>query len=185
MSKIISPEAIISYPHIFEPTIPPMATKPVYSCVLVFEKDADLTEMKKLAHEVAKEKFGNKTESLLRDGKLRMPFRTDGLEEKGYPAGSCFMNTKNEHRPDVVSVYPGPDGRPTTIDDPAQIYSGCKVKASLRCYAYDVQGNKGVAFALGNLQKIADGERLDGRKRGADEFTADLSAKPADLSDLV
>ena len=185
MSKVISPEAIISYPHIFEPTIPPMATEPVYSCVLVFSKDADLAEMKKIALEVAKEKFGNKTDSLIRDGKLRMPFRTDGLEEKGYPEGSCFMNVKNKQRPDVVSIYPGPDGRPMSIDDPAQLYSGCKVKASLRAYAYDVSGNKGVSFALGNLQKLADGERLDGRKRGADEFAADLSAKPADLSDLV
>lgn len=185
MSKVISPAAILSYPHIFEPTIPPMATDPVYSCVLVFPKEADLSEMKTIALEVAKEKFGTKTDTLIRDGKIRMPFRTDGLEEKGYPEGSCFMNVKNKNPIDVVSIYAGPDGKPTRITDSSQLYSGCKVRASLRAFAYDVSGNKGVSFALGNMQKLADGERLDGRKRAEDEFEADLSAKPADLSDLV
>lgn len=185
MSKVITPEAIISYPHIFEPTIPPMATDPVYSCVLVFPKDSDISEMKKVVMDVATEKFGAKTQSLIRDGKIRMPFRTDGIDEKGYPDGSCFMNVKSKERPGVVSIYAGPDGKPTPITDSTQVYSGCKVRASVRAYAYDVSGNKGVAFALGNIQKLADGQRLDGRKRAEDEFDADLSAKPADLSDVV
>jgi hypothetical protein len=185
MSKVITPEAILSYPHLFEPTIPPMATEPVYSCVLVFEKNTDISDLKAAALEVAKEKFGNKTEALLRDGKLRMPFRTDGIMEKGYPEGSVFMNVKNKSAPGIVSIYAGADGKPAPITDPSQLYSGCKVRASVRAYAYDVTGNKGVAFALGNIQKLSDGERLDGRVRAEDEFTADLSAKPADLSDLV
>jgi hypothetical protein len=46
-----------------------------------------------------------------------------------------------------------------------------------------VNGNNGVAFSLGNLQKIKDGPRMDGRLSAADEFTAE--AKPtADISDL-
>jgi hypothetical protein len=31
---------------------------------------------------------------------------------------------------------------------------------------YDTNGNKGVSFGLNNLQKIAEGERIDGRTRG-------------------
>ena len=183
-TKVISPAAILSYPHLFEPNLPPGAAEPVYSCALIFEKGTDLGELKKAALAAATEKFGNKAEALIRDGKLRMPFRTDG-EEKGYPEGSIFMNVKNKSKPGIVSVYPGPDGKPTTIDDPAQIYAGCKVRVSLRAYAYDVSGNKGVAFSLNNLQKLADGDRLDGRVKAADEFDADLSAKPADLADLL
>lgn len=184
MSKVISPQAVLSYPHLFEPNLPPGATEPVYSCALVFEKGTDLAELKKAALAAATEKFGNKAEGLIRDGKLKMPFRTDA-EDKGYPAGSIFMNVKNKSKPGIVSTYPGPDGKPTSIEDPSAIYAGCKVRASLRAYAYDVSGNKGVAFSLGNLQKLADGDRLDGRKRAEDEFEADLSAKPADLDDIL
>ena len=95
------------------------------------------------------------------------------------------MNVKNKSKPGIVSIYAGADGKPTSIEDPAQIYAGCKVRASLRAYAYDVSGNKGVAFSLGNLQKLADGERLDGRVKAADEFEADLSVAPADLEDIL
>jgi hypothetical protein len=150
----------------------------------VFEKGTDLAELKKAALAAATEKFGAKAEGLIRDGKLKMPFRNDG-EEKGYPEGSVFMNVKNKAKPGIVGIYPGADGKPLPIDDPAQIYAGCKVRASLRAYAYDVSGNKGVAFSLGNLQKMADGDRLDGRVRATDEFEADLSVKPADLADLL
>lgn len=184
MTKVITPQATLSYPHLFEPNTPPGAAEAVYSCALVFEKGTDLGELKKAALAAATEKFGNKAEALIRDGKLRMPFRNDGAE-KGYPDGSVFMNVKNKSKPGIVSIYPGPDGKPQVIDDPAQIYAGCKVRASLRAYAYDVSGNKGVAFSLGNLQKLADGERLDGRVKAEDEFDADLSAKPADLDDLL
>ncbi|CAB4121436.1 Protein of unknown function DUF2815 [uncultured Caudovirales phage] len=184
MTKVISPQAVLSYPHLFEPNLPPGATEPVYSCALVFEKGTDLSELKKAALAAATEKFGNKAEGLIRDGKLKMPFRNDA-EDKGYPAGSIFMNVKNKSKPGIVSTYPGQDGKPTAIDSPDQVYAGCHVRASLRAYAYDVSGNKGVAFSLGNLQKLADGDRLDGRKRAEDEFEADLSAKPADLDDLI
>lgn len=184
MSKVISPSAILSYPHLFEPNTPPGATEAVYSCALIFEKGTDLGELKKAALAAAQEKFGNKAEALIRDGKLRLPFRNDG-EDKGYPEGSTFMNVKNKVKPGIVSIFPGPDGKPSPITDEAQVYAGCKVRASLRAYAYDVSGNKGVAFSLGNLQKLADGERLDGRKKAEDEFEADLSAKPAELDDLL
>lgn len=184
MTKVITPQAILSYPHLFEPNLPPGATEPVYSCALVFEKGTDLSELKKAALAAAQEKFGNKAEALIRDGKLRLPFRND-VEEKGYPSGSVFMNVKNKAKPGIVSTYPGPDNKPTPIDDPSAMYAGCKVRASLRAYAYDVSGNKGVAFSLGNIQKLADGDRLDGRVKAEDEFSADLSAKPADLDDIL
>lgn len=184
MTKVISPAAVLSYPHLFEPNTPPGAAEAVYSCALVFEKGTDLGDLKKAAMAAATEKFGAKAEALMRDGKLKLPFRTDA-EDKGYPEGSVFMNVKNKVQPGIVSVFPGPDGKPQAITDPGQVYAGCKVRASLRAYAYDVSGNKGVAFALGNLQKLADGSRLDGRKRAEDEFEADLSAKPADLDDIL
>ena len=95
MSKVITPEAIISYPHVFEPQTPPGASEPVYSCCLVFPDGTDMSELKATAAAVAKEKWGDKTKSLMEGGKIRMPFRNDG-EEKGYPEGSVFMNVKSK-----------------------------------------------------------------------------------------
>lgn len=182
MSKVITPEAIISYPHIFEPQTPPGASEPVYSCALVFADDVDTTDMKATVLAVAKEKWGDKTKDMMKAGKIRLPFREDGVE-KGYPEGSTFINVKSKQQPGVVSIYADENGKPAIINDPSAIYPGAVVKASLRAYAYDVNGNKGVAFALGNLQKIKDGPRMDGRLSAADEFTAE--AKPtADISDL-
>jgi hypothetical protein len=56
------------------------------------------------------------------------------------------------------------------------------VRASLRAFAYDTNGNKGVSFGLNNIQKLGEGQRLDGRKAATDEFDADLSQAPADIS---
>ena len=182
MSKVITPEAVISYPHVFEPQTPPGATEPVYSCALVFLDGVDVTEMKAAALAVAKEKWGDKTAEMIKSGKIRMPFRTDAVE-KGYPEGSMFINAKSKQQPQVVSIYAGADGKPAPIQDPKEIYPGAYVRASLRAYAYAVNGNNGVAFSLGNLQKTKDGPRMDGRLSAADEFSAE--AKPtADISDL-
>lgn len=186
MTKVITPEAIISYPHIFEPQTPPGATEPVYSCSLVFPDGTDITELKTAAAAVAKEKWGDKLKSMVQAGKVRMPFREDGIE-KGYPEGAIFMNVKSKQAPQVVSIYAGPDGKPAPITDPKEIYAGTKVKASLRAYAYEVNGNRGVSFSLGNVQKTGDGSRIDGRVGAADEFSVEPrpSADISDLDDLL
>ena len=63
-------------------------------------------------------------------------------------------------------------GKPAKLDDPADLYAGCKVRASINFYGFDQKGNKGVAVGLRNIQKLSDGERLDGRKKASDEFDA-------------
>lgn len=182
MSKAITPKGRLSYPHLFEPQIPPNQTEPVYSCTLVFEEGTDLSALEKLAEAAGRDKWGDKYASLVKTGKIRSPFRADG-EEKGYPEGSTFINIKSKQAPGIVSIYPGDDGKPAKITDPGQVYAGCYVRASVRAFAYDVNGNKGVSFALNNVQKMADGDRLDGRSRAEDEFEADSNAA-ADLDDL-
>ncbi|HKJ88554.1 MAG TPA: ssDNA-binding protein, partial [Gammaproteobacteria bacterium] len=55
------------------------------------------------------------------------------------------------------------------------------VRASVRPFAYDTQGNRGVSFALNNIQLLRDGERLDSRVAPEEDFDA---VEPVDLSDL-
>lgn len=181
--SIITPKAILSYPRLFEPEAQNEGDTPKYSCALVFEEGTDLKTLKQAAVAAARERFGDKADNMIKGGKLRMPFRTDS-EDKGYPAGSTFMNVRTTKRPGIVSIYPDPNtGKPLPIVDEEEMYPGCVVRASLAVYAYDTNGNRGVSFALNNLQKVADGERLDGRSKAEDEFEADMDAV-ADLSDL-
>ena len=179
---IITPKAILSYPRLFAPEAQNEGDTPKYSCALVFEDGTDLKSLKQAAVEAARERFGDKADNMIKGGKLRMPVRTDSVE-KGYPEGSTFMNVRTTKKPGIVSIYPGPDGKPLPIADEDEMYPGCVVRASLACYAYDTNGNRGVSFALNNLQKVAEGERLDGRAKAEDEFDADMDAV-ADLSDL-
>ena len=60
------------------------------------------------------------------------------------------------------------DGKP--ILDRDEVYSGCYARVSLNFYAFNSNGNKGVACGLGNIQKIRDGESLGGRTSAADDF---------------
>jgi hypothetical protein len=44
----------------------------------------------------------------------------------------------------------------------------------MNAYAYDVSGNRGVSFGLGNVQKVADGEALSSRTTAEDDFSDDF-----------
>ena len=54
----------------------------------------------------------------------------------------------------------------------SEVYSGCYARVSLNFYAFNSNGNKGVACGLGNIQKIRDGEPLGGKANAVDEFTS-------------
>lgn len=191
--RLQTPEAILSYPFVFKMQKAMDDTqKDKYSCVLVFtdeqQKSPLFKAMKKAAVEAAIEKFGgDKAPGLIRSGKIRMPFRDDpeDIEKKGYPEGSCFITVKNEKKPGIVSIFPDPNnnGKPMSITDEEQIYAGCIVRATINAFGYDQRGNKGVSFGLNNIQKLRDGERLDGRAKAEDEFEADMDAV-ASLADM-
>ena len=44
------------------------------------------------------------------------------------------------------------------------------VMASITFYAYNFNGNKGIACSLNNLQKVKDGERLSGKPTAKSDF---------------
>ncbi|MDE5754800.1 MAG: DUF2815 family protein, partial [Oscillospiraceae bacterium] len=46
-------------------------------------------------------------------------------------------------------------------------------RASLTFYAFNKNGNKGIACGLNNLEKIREGEPLDGHTRAEDDFADD------------
>lgn len=189
--RVQTPTCTISYPHIFKPAPGPKAGQPgadedlKYSAAFVFDPGADLSALKKAAVFAATEKWGDAVAEMIRIDDLRFPFRKDAVR-KGYTEGSVFLNARSNRKPGVVSRFADPEtGRPQVITDESKIYPGARVKASLTAFAYDQKGNKGVSFALNNIQLIGDGERLDSRVAAEVEFEADLSVSETNLDDMV
>lgn len=197
---------MLSYPHLHVPQVPQDGKgKPKYSCSLVFTPELLATDegkqkfaaMQQAVLAAAKSKFGEAIklpggksitiQQAFAEGILKSPFRKDAIA-KGYPEGSIFINVRTEQQPGVVYAHAGPDGKPAIMPPEKyrdELYPGCFVRASLAAFGYDTQGNKGVSFALNNLQKLGEGERLDGRVSAENEFEADLSQAPADISGLL
>lgn len=199
--KIITPVAILSFPHFDEPVQGTDAEgkpqgKPKYSGAFVFESGTDLSEAKAAALEVAEARWPGKVKEMISKSKkstdagsnptFRMPFRTDGKD--GYPEDCTFFNARSEQRPQCVYAAADPDtGKPKRVpvsEVRGEFYPGCKVRASVTFFSYDTRGNKGVGVGLNNVQKVGEGERLDSRTAADDEFTVDLSATPASLKSL-
>ena len=55
--------------------------------------------------------------------------------------------------------------------DRSEFYSGVYGRASINFYAYNANGNKGIACGLNNLQKLRDGTPLGGKSRPEDDFS--------------
>jgi hypothetical protein len=185
---VITPKATLSYPHLDQPQKPQKPTdKPKYSATFVFAPGTDLSSLEKAVMAAGEEKWPGKFAEMVRIQAVRLPFRKDA-EAKGYPAGSIFVNTRSEQKPGAVYSHaaPGSD-KPATIPDDKireELYPGAQVLGQIRAFSYDNSGNRGVSFALNNIQKIGDGERLDNRQAATEAFAADLNAAPANLAKL-
>jgi hypothetical protein len=93
----------------------------------------------------------------LRDGDLERP------DDEAYQ-GHWFVNANSNTAPGVVNI----DRQP--IFDHSEVYSGVYARVSLSFYAFNSNGNRGVACGLQNIQKVRDGEPLGGRTRAEDDF---------------
>lgn len=174
MSSIITPPATLSFPQLYSPAkVDPSDENevPKYSCSLIFPADADLSELKQKVAETAIAEFGADAVAMLKDGRLKSPFIPG--EKARAPEGTTVLRVRSTRKPGVVSRVMGPDERPLPITDPSEMYAGAQVRASLGVFAYNKKTNKGVSFGLNNIQKLGEGERLDGVVDARDEFDAD------------
>ncbi len=195
-TKVITSEVTLSYPNLIVARAGKTAgSKAKYSAALVIFPAqqttpagiASLEALRKAALVAATAKWGDKAAEMFRLKQLKSPFRDDA-EGKGYPAGSLFLNVRTEQKPVCVFSFAGDDGKAKRMTDEeikVRLYPGAKVRASLVAFSYDTDGNKGVSFALNNIQLVGEGERIDGRVAAEDEFDVDLSAAPASLAGIL
>jgi len=178
--RLTTPKGRLSYPYLFSPKKAKKdSEKDKYCTALIFEDGTDLRPMKEAAMAVAQARWPD-APNMIRGGRMRWPFRSDpeDVKEKGYPAGSTFMNVSaGDNRPGVV------DASLNAVLDSNEAYAGRYVFVSLTAYTYDVNGNRGVTFGLNNVQLLEHGERLDGRLAAADEFSVEDTGV-ANLDDL-
>ena len=93
----------------------------------------------------------------MRDGDAERP------DDEAY-ANSYFVNANSGTAPGIVDADRNP------ILERSEVYSGVYGRASINFYAFNSNGNKGIACGLNNLQKIRDGEPLGGKSRAEDDF---------------
>lgn len=110
-------------------------------------------------------KFGGKKPN---KATIKLPLRDGDTErdDEAY-AGHWFINANSKTAPQIVDKAVKP------ILDRDEVYSGCYARVSLNFYAFNSNGNKGIACGLGNIQKIRDGEAFGGRSLATDDFSTE------------
>jgi len=168
MSKLVTGVVRLSYANIWAPKSINGGDEKYSVCLLIPKSDTKTVNGIKKAIEEAKvegsAKFGGKIppalKTPLRDGDEERP------DDEAY-AGHYFINANSKDRPQIV------DARVQPILDQSEVYSGCYAKVSVAFYAFNTNGNKGIACGLGNIQKIKDGESLGGKSRAEDDFAVE------------
>lgn len=144
---------------------------PKFSVSLIIPKDdlATITKIKaaiQAAYEEGEAKLKGTGKTVPPLAVLKTPLRDGDLErpdDLAY-ADSYFINANSSTAPNIV------DADCRKIVDHSEIYSGVYGRASINMYAFNINGNKGIACGLNNLQKLRDGEPLGGRSRAEDNF---------------
>ena len=164
-TKVVIP-CLISFANIWEPkSINGSEEKYSVSCVIPKSDEETLNRIKK-AIEAAKEdgktrRWGGKIppnlKLPLRDGDIDRP------DDENYQ-NCMFVNASSKDAPQVV------DRRKNPVTDPMMVYSGCYCNVSVNFYAFNANGNRGVAAGLGNIQFVKDGERLSGKASADADF---------------
>lgn len=167
MSKVVTGKVRFSYANVWEAKSI-NGSEEKYSVSLIIPKsDVKTIEEIEVAMEEAKKegiaKFGGKIPA-----NLKLPLRdgdVDRPDDESYK-NSYFINANSKDKPQIV------DRKVKPILDQNEFYSGCYGRASINFYAFNQNGNRGIACGLGNLQKLEDGEPLSGHSRAEDDFEA-------------
>ena len=173
-TKVITgPDTRWSYCNAWEPKAINGGT-PKYSVSLIIPKsDTKTIEKVRAAIQAAYEEGASKLKG---NGKsvpalsvLKTPLRdgdTERPDDEAY-ANAYFINANSGTAPGIVDA----DRQP--IIDHSEVYSGVYGRASINFYAFNSNGNRGIACGLNNIQKLADGTPLGGHSRAEDDFADD------------
>lgn len=176
-NTIVTGEVRLSYVSLFEPRANQNGGDPKYQVTVLLPK-SDTATKAAIDREIQAElqngvatKFGGQMPAMpaipIHDG--------DGRRPNGEPFGEecrgCWVFTAStKQRPEVVDENCQP------ILSATSVYSGCYGRVSIRFFAYNQAGKKGIGCGLGNVQKLRDGEPLGGGSTAAQDFGSAAAA---------
>ena len=177
MAKFAIPTKVItgvktrwSYANVWEPKSI-NGGAPKYSVSRIIPKSDTVTVGKikdaiKAAYEEGQSKLKGNNKSVPALSSIKTPLRDGDLDrpDDATYKGCYFINANSATAPGIVDAARQP------ILERSEVYSGVYGRASINFYAFNSNGNKGIACGLNNLQKISDGEPLGGKTRAEDDF---------------
>ena len=177
MSKIQNPTKVItgvntrwSYANVWDPKSI-NGGAPKYSVSLIIPKSDTVTVNKikaaiQAAYEEGESKLKGTSKVCPALDVIKTPLRDGDKERPGDEAyaNSYFINANSKTAPQIV------DKRVRPILDRSEVYSGVYAYVSLSFYAFNTNGNRGIACGLNALQKLRDGEPLGAHIDAETEF---------------
>lgn len=191
-TKLINPMKVItgkdtrwSYANVWEAKSINGGT-PKFSVSLIITKSDTVTVQKikaaiQVAYEEGQAKLKGNGRSVPPLTAIKTPLRDGDTERPDDPAyaNSYFINANSATAPGIVDADCNP------ILTRSEVYSGVYGRASINFYAFNSNGNKGIACGLNNLQKIRDGEPLGGKSSAASDFATDVDEDLVDSLPMV
>ena len=170
MKVITGPNTRWSYANVWEPKSINGGT-PKFSVSLIIPKSDTKTVAKikaaiEAAYHEGESKLKGNGKSVPPLAALKTPLRDGDAErpdDEAY-ANSYFINANATTAPGIVDADRNP------ILTRSEVYSGVYGRASISFYAFNSNGNKGIACGLNNLQKVRDGEPLGGKASAESDF---------------
>ena len=169
-TKVITGVCRLSYANIWQAKSINGGTPKYSASVLIPKSDTETIVKVKAAMQAAYEEGVSKLKGTSKTvpafASLKTPLRdgdTERPDDEAY-AGHWFLNANSNTAPGVVDANREP------VIDTSEIYSGVYARVSLSFYAFNSNGNRGIACGLQNIQKVRDGESLGSKARAEDDF---------------
>lgn len=180
-TKVITgPKTRWSYANVWDPKSI-NGGDPKYSVSLIIPKSDKATVSKikaaiQAAYEEGESKLRGNGKVVPALSALKTPLRDGDTDRPGDDAyaNAYFVNANSSTAPGIVDADRNP------ILDRSEVYSGVYGRASINFYAFNSNGNRGIACSLNNLQKVRDGEPLGGKSRAEDDFDDDFELDEED-----
>lgn len=177
VKRYVTPVFRLSFPAFFEAESY-QGGEPKYGCSAIWELKKFSDREKKLWRAIlgamdaeSKSRFKKALKDLPQNVKKGIRDGAEKADLEGYGDGTKFAALTSKMRPGVIDRDKNAISKDEGNTD--EIYPGCYCRATVSIYSYDNVG-KGIALGLFNVQKVAEGARLDSRTDASEDFDDDI-----------
>lgn len=178
-TEVVTGKVRFNCVYLWEPRI--INSNPEYSvCLLIPKSDERTLNDIRQAMKNAKE-IGISILNYNMDLDLKMPLRDGDIERSDEVYEGCyFMYASSANKPLILDEFNN------QINNKEDFYNGCYGYASINFYAFNTNGNKGIACGLNNLMKTDEGEVLGGKLSAELDFeSVEAASIDTDMDGLL